>query len=321
MVVARPWRAPRWTIPGEFAMLRSFTNRFLPAALLPVALVLGASGSAAEDKKQDAKQLEVDLGKGIKMKLVRIEAGKFTMGASTKAERATIQNNPEDKEIDQETPHEVEITKPFYMGVYVVTQAEYACVMATNPSYFSATGRGKAEVAGLDTARFPVESVSWADAVEFCKKLSTSEKKTFDLPTEAEWEYACRAGSKTAFHFGDALSSKQANIDGTRPHGGAAQGPWLKRPAPVGSFEPNAFGLYDMHGNVRQCCKDWHARDYYDKSPVRDPQGPDTGTARVARGGSWFDAAWFCRSAYRFGTPPDDRLNYIQGFRVVVLLP
>jgi formylglycine-generating enzyme required for sulfatase activity len=265
--------------------------------------------------------MEVDLGGGVKMKLVRIEAGKFTMGASTKAERNAIRNAQGEKEIDQETPHEVEITKPFYMGVYAVTQAEYERVMGKNPSYFSATGAGKAEVAGLDTSRFPVEYVSWADAMEFCNKLSKSEKKTFDLPTEAEWEYACRAGTRTAFHYGDGLSSKQANFDGTGPYGGAAKGPWLKRPVPVGSYKPNAFGLYDMHGNVRQCCKDWHRMNDYDKGPVRDPQGPATGTARVARGGSWFDAAWFCRSAYRFATPPDARLNYLQGFRVVVRGP
>jgi formylglycine-generating enzyme required for sulfatase activity len=255
------------------------------------------------------------------MKLVRIEAGKFMMGALTKSEQDQIRNFKGEKLIDQEKPHEVVITKPFYMGVYPVTQAEYEKVMGENPSYFSRNGAGRMEVAGLDTTRSPVEYVSWRDAMAFCRKLSKKVGKKFDLPTEAEWEYACRAGSKGAFHYGDSLSSKQANFDGHNPHGGAGLGPWLKRPTPVGSYKPNAFGLYDMHGNVRQCCKDWYKRDYHAESPRRDPQGPATGTARVARGGSWFDAAWYCRSAFRHATPPDDRTNYMLGFRVVVRLP
>jgi formylglycine-generating enzyme required for sulfatase activity len=296
--------------------------RCLLTALSPFVLALAmVLPSAGQGKKPAPKHMDVDLGGGVRMKLVRIEAGKFMMGASTQREQEGIRKFAGEKPVDQEKPHEVEISKPFYMGVYAVTQAEYEKVMGKNPSYFSRDGGGAKEVAGLNTARLPVEYVSWEDAMQFCRKLSQMEGKTVDLPTEAEWEYACRAGSTEAFHYGNALSSKQANFDGNNPYGEADRGAWLKRPAGVGSYKPNAFGLYDMHGNVRQCCKDWYKRDYYDESPPRDPQGPATGTARVARGGSWYDAAWYCRSAFRHATPPGDRINYMLGFRVVVRLP
>src|SRR5205085_2199673 len=120
----------------------------------------------------------------------------------------------------------------------------------------------------------------------------------FDLPTEAEWEYACRAGSKTAFSFGDSLSSKQANFRGTEPYK-AKEGPDLKRTARVGSYEPNGFGLYDMHGNVWEWCKDYYETDWYDKSPLKDPKGPKTGSSHVLRGGGWDWTGWACRSAMR----------------------
>src|SRR5262249_46839160 len=148
-----------------------------------------------------------------------------------------------------------EITRPFYLGVFPVTQAQYQSVAGRNPSANSATGSERDNVAGLCTDDFPVEMVTWAAAVRFCKKLSAlaAEKaagRGDRLPTEAEWEYACRAGTSTAFHFGDSLSSTQANFDGRGPYGGAAQGPFLNRTSKVGSYRPNAFGLYDMHGNV-----------------------------------------------------------------------
>src|SRR5262249_11368647 len=156
----------------------------------------------------------------------------------------------------------------------------------------SAEGGGKDMVKGLATADFPVERVSWHEAVKFCKKLSVrpAEKRArrvYRLPTEAEWEYACRAGTSTPFHFGRSLSSRQANFDGNAPYGGAAKGPWLRRTCKVGSYQPNGFGLFDMHGNLFQWCNDWYGRDYYKDSPRQDPQGPDEGTARIVRGGSW----------------------------------
>src|SRR5262249_13994061 len=157
----------------------------------------------------------------------------------------------------------------------------YREVMGSNPSWFSAGGGGRKAVEGMETADFPVENVTWKEAVAFCTKLSAraEERKAgrvYRLPTEAEWEYACRAGTKTPFSFGRSLSSRQANFDGTKPYG-AARGKSLGRPAPVGSYRPNAWGLFDMHGNVFQWCADWYAKDYYENSPRRDPKGPAGG--------------------------------------------
>ena len=128
------------------------------------------------------------------------------------------------------------------MGVYEVTQQEYKQLMGTNPSHFSSNGGGKKEVVGLD-ARFPVDNISWDEAIQFCRKLSVKEAELFDLPTEAEWEFACRAGTQGPFHYGASLSSKQANFDGNFPYGGAEKGVNLGRTTQVGSYEPNALAL------------------------------------------------------------------------------
>ena len=249
-----------------------------------------------------AKHLELDLGGGVKLKVVRIEPGTFLMGSP---------DNEVDR-FDNELQHEVEITKPYYVGVYTVTQAQYRQVIGENPSWFSAEGKGKDKVASMNTDDFPVEMVSYKDAVEFCRRVSElpevkSRGLVVDLPTEAEWEFACRAGTKTAFHFGNSLSSKDANFNGKYPYGGAAEGPYLGRTEKVGQYLPNAWGLYDMHGNVYQWCKDWYGKDYYQNSDKKDPQGPDNGSARVLRGGSWDDVARFCRAAYRFNVAPEVR--------------
>src|SRR5262249_726304 len=180
-----------------------------------------------------------------------------------------------------EKEHAVEITKGFYLGTYEVTQKQFKAVMGYNPSYFSRDGKrrasdtdfsykptgGKDKVKGLDTDGFPVEQVAWGDQQEFIKKLSSlpEEKKNghqYRLPTEAEWEYACRGGAtvKTTFQFGNTLSSSQANFDGNHPHpyGGGTKGKYLERTCKVGSYKPNKFGLYDMHGNVAEWCADWY---------------------------------------------------------------
>ena len=184
----------------------------------------------------------------IGMKLVRIEPGTFEMG-SPKGEGGS----------DEEPQHEVEITKAFYLGVYTMTQAEYKEVMGENPSYFSASGVGKEKVIGMNTSKFPVDTVSWEDATKFCEKLNAREtekeaKREYRLPTEAEWEYACRAGTKTKHHSGDdeddlkRVGWYDANSD-SRTHA-------------VGAKNANAWGLYDMHGNVWQWCSDWYGKDY-----------------------------------------------------------
>jgi formylglycine-generating enzyme required for sulfatase activity len=260
----------------------------------------------------NARAEEKTLTNSIDMKLVLIPAGKFKMGSpETEAER-------EDKEL----LHEVSITRPFYMGAYTVTQGEWKKVIGKDSkSYFDARHDG-----GPD---FPAENLRWSEAVEFCQKLTAlpEEKKarrTYRLPTEAEWEYACRAGTTTPFHFGKSLSSKQANFNGGFPYGDAAKGPYLKRTAKVGSYEPNAWGLYDMHGNVAEWCSDYYDPNYYRDSPKADPKGPDKGVLptdykdfyRVVRGGCWLDDARACRSAYRWRAMPHDAYRLI-GFRVV----
>jgi formylglycine-generating enzyme required for sulfatase activity len=220
-----------------------------------------------------------------------------------------------------EVLHDVTITKPFYLGIHEVTQAQYLRLMDPNTrAAFDQNNGGSAE--------HPMENILWGEADEFCKKLSALEEeqragRKYRLPTEAEWEYACRAGTTTAFHFGETISSTQANINGTRPYRGAAAGPYRRMTVKVGSYAPNAFGLFDMHGNVAEWVADWYDPNYYDNSPDEDPLGPPVGTVPddygnyllVARGGSWLDDARACRSAYRMRAMHRNRY-WLIGFRV-----
>jgi len=243
-------------------------------------------------KAQAPKEITNSIG----MKLVLIPKGTFMMG-SPETEKGRQEN---------ETQHEVTISKDYYLGVYEVTQAQYETVMGKNPSHFQGA------IVGNENADLPVENVSWDDAVEFCKKLSDlpEEKKAgrvYRLPTEAEWEYACRAGSKTAYSFDDE--------EGLLPEYG-----WFKRNSSdrthtVGLLEPNAWGLYDMHGNVWEWCSDWYVE--YPQGAVSDPTGPKEGSDRVIRGGGWNSGAADCRSAYRGGSTPGDRF-YSLGFRLAL---
>jgi formylglycine-generating enzyme required for sulfatase activity len=266
----------------------------------------------------------------IGMKLARIPKGTFTMGSPAE----------EKERLTDEEQHEVEITKDFWLGVHEVTQQQFREVMGYNPSYFSAFttfGQGKPgakysysvpaagqrHVIGYDTDDFPVETVSYEEAVELCQKLSAlpAEKRArrkYRLPTEAEWEYACRGGVPSRpFHPGNSLSSRQANFDGNFPYG-AEKGKCLRRTCKVGRYAPNAWGLCDMHGNVREWCSDWYDADYYGKSPRRDPQGPAEGSLRVIRGGGCSSDGKGCRSAVRFSGAPVLR-DFDLGFRVVLV--
>jgi formylglycine-generating enzyme required for sulfatase activity len=253
----------------------------------------------------------------IDMRLVLVPAGAFIMGSP----------KDEPDRGDDELEHRVKITRPYYMGAHLVTQAEYARVMGRNPSWFSRSGAARQKVQGLDTNAFPVESVSRRDAQQFCERLSELDRKTgtareYRLPTEAEWEFACReaGASTTRFHVGNTLSSTQSNFDGAFPYGEAPRGPSLSRTSRVGSYAPNRLGLHDMHGNVWQWCSDWYDRDYYGRSPDADPQGPDRGRTAVIRGGAWCQSAKECRSAYRGNEEPSFQDGTI-GFRVVCVLP
>jgi formylglycine-generating enzyme required for sulfatase activity len=253
------------------------------------------------------------------IQLKRIPAGTFLMGS------------PDGEGRDDEHPqHRVRITRPFYLGVYEITQAQYEAVMGNNPSEISKNGFHKDKVAGQSTDQHPVETVSWLDAVRFCNKLSELEGRKpfyeidgnnvrvpdwngpgYRLPTEAEWEYACRgnAPTPTRYSFGDeAASLGEYAWFGEDYYGKGAT-------HPVGQKRHNGFGLFDPHGNVWEWCWDGYDASYYRRSPVDDPRGPEADVYRVTRGGSWYDAPRFARSAQRYGYYSKTQ-NVIRGFRL-----
>jgi formylglycine-generating enzyme required for sulfatase activity len=240
----------------------------------------------------------LDLGNGQKLDLVLIPAGTFIMGSpANEAERD-----------DSEGPrHRVKIGYEFYMGKFAVTQGQYQAISGFNQAYFK----------GDDN--LPEESVSWTDAQNFCDVLSKRSGRTVRLPSEAEWEYADRAGTKTVFWMGNDLSSTQASFNGRDPYGKGAVGPHLDKTAPVGSYPPNAFGLYDTVGNVSEWCQDiFH--DSYKGAPT-DGSAWETGgdpEIRVYRGGCYDNDAASCRSAMRFAAERKNNRNSRIGFRVVV---
>jgi formylglycine-generating enzyme required for sulfatase activity len=228
----------------------------------------------------------VILSNAIGMKFVLIPAGNFKMGS-----RSSLAAG------DEHPSHRVRISRPFYLQTTEVTQDQWFAVMGNNPSYFKGHGDR------------PVERVSYQDALEFIRRLNRREGTTrYRLPTEAEWEYACRAGTATDYSFGD--SSAGLNDYGW------SNGNSYGTTHPVGKKRPNPWGLYDMHGNVWEWCSDWYAKDYYKKSPSTDPKGPASGGYRVLRGGAWYLDAGFLRSANRGGNIPSSR-SRANGFRVV----
>jgi formylglycine-generating enzyme required for sulfatase activity len=235
-----------------------------------------------------APRRSIDLGGGVTMEFVLIPAGSFYMGSPSEEKHRNSDEGP---------VRRAQITKPFYMGKYEVTQAQYKAVMGSNPSHFS-------------DGDLPVESVSWQEAMSFCNKLTTRYGSCFRLPTEAQWEYACRAGSQSRFYYGDDPDYAQL-----------AQYAWYDDNSEemshrVGQKRPNKFGVYDMHGNVWEFCSDWWAVDY-EKAASVDPTGPTSGTSRVVRGGSWYGAFMYCRSAARERISPDYQTDFV-GFRVVM---
>jgi len=242
--------------------------------ILGIAMVVGLVGAltvmAQEVKPGKAEVIE--LGKDVKLEMVLVLAGKFKMGSPAS----------EKDRSDDETQHEVTLTKPFYMGKYEVTQEQWQAVMGNNPSKI----KGK---------KSPVTNVSWIDCQEFIKKLNEKTNGEYRLPTEAEWEFACRAGSTTAYSFGDKITPKDANIFESK----------IGKPVAVGSYKPNEFGLYDMHGNLWEWCEDWSG--VYPAGSVTDPKGPAMGNRRVLRGGSFSNYESLARSSYRNVITPTDR--------------
>ena len=209
------------------------------------------------------------------MKFAWIPPGTFLMGSPP--------NEP--KRSDDETQHKVTLTKGFWIGVHPVAQAQWQAVMGANPSHIKG-----------DTCRS--EQISWDDAVAFCEALGKKDGKAYRLPTEAEWEYACRAGTTTPFHFGATISTDQANYDGNSTYSNGKKGVYRQKTTPVGIFPANAWGLFDMHGNVWEWCADWYGP--YPEEELKDPQVFVGGDRRVCRGGSWDGGPWYCRSAYRY---------------------
>jgi formylglycine-generating enzyme required for sulfatase activity len=297
--------APTPTTPDSPIVEHVEQQRGLEARLTESAPTPTTPDSPIVEHVEQQRGLEARLTNSIGMEFVLIAAGTFLMGSDHGGG-------------DEQPIHQVTISQPFYLGTYAVTQGQWEAVMGTNPSHF--TG---------DRNR-PVEQVSWEDTQEFIQRLHTREGGArYRLPTEAEWEYACRAGSQTAYSFGGTpygVSGTPYGASGT-PYG--VGGPSLSaygwyagnasegifalfrsgKTHPVGQRQPNAWGLYDMHGNVWEWVQDWYGN--YAPEPVADPQGPASGVYRVFRGGSWYHGARHCRSAYRSHGTPSYRARYL----------
>jgi formylglycine-generating enzyme required for sulfatase activity len=239
------------------------------------------SGPVTDEITSLLQEIDNVLTNSVGMKLRLIKPGSFVMGC--------------DSGEDNEKPaHRVTLTKPFFIGVCEVTQQQYEKVMGTNPSSVKGTRR-------------PVDSVSWNDAYEFCQRLSETENRPYRLPTEAEWEYACRSGTTTKYYWSDEADGRYAWTS----HNSS------KVAHDVGARLPNVWGLYDMSGNVSEWCADWYEARYSDGDDQSDPKGPSNGQSRVIRGGSWCDGPWYCHSADRYGGEPDLCSWYV-GFRIVL---
>jgi len=257
------------------------------------ALPLGGSTTfeAPQKKVPEEQQVIAELTNSLGMSFCHIPPGEFLMG-SPPAEPG--------RRADEEA-HRVVMSRGIHFGKHLVTQANWLEVTGSNPSSFLQDEPKK--LLGL-----PVENISWHDALSFLNALNEKYRMPgyrYRLPTEAEWEYACRAGTTTAFSFGQSLNGTQANCDGTFPYGSDKPGISIARTSPVSKYPPNTFGLYDMHGNTWEWCSDWYEEHYYSDSPSESPGGPASGTKKVVRGGAWNSFAVACRSAARGSFAPD----------------
>jgi len=257
----------------------------------PKTVATATAGAAAGGQTQiQLPSIAVELGHSVTLEMLQIPAGEFMMGSAASDGNARSDEKPR---------HQVRITRPFYLGKYLVTQEQWQEVMENNPSIV----RGP---------KNPVDNVSWEECRQFCHKLNAAPhpEGKFQLPTEAQWEYACRAGSSTSYCFGNEVSELSV-------YAWYCQNSQL-RSHPVGTKRPNAWGLYDMHGNVCQWCQDCYGRDYYAHSPTDDPAGPATGSERAFRAGGWDSPARICRSAYRSDGDPGSH-NYLLGLRIALV--
>ncbi|HEY9808743.1 MAG TPA: bifunctional serine/threonine-protein kinase/formylglycine-generating enzyme family protein [Halomicronema sp.] len=281
-------------------------------------ITVNAQGKEINRQRQQAEYFTEDLGAGIILDMVSIPGGTFSMGSPTS----------EAQRVDNESPQHWVTVKPFYLGKYAVTQAQWKAVASLakvkqdldpDPSNVFCGGNKPAhQLSWDDIANKPINQVSWDDAIEFCARLSKKTGKNYRLPSEAEWEYACRAGTSTPFHFGETITPDLVNYHGKYPYASAPKGKYRDQTTDVGSFPPNAFGLYDMHGNVWEWCQDvFH--ENYNGAPT-DGSAWETGgdsQYRKQRGGSWYDKAGDCRCDRSIGFPPHAGLGLL-GFRVAV---
>ena len=247
-------------------------------------------GEIVQRQTHTARQFIENLDGGVSLAMVLIPGGTFLMGSRA------------GQGYDDERPQHSVVVPSFLMGKYPVTQAQWEAVMGWSPPY-----RCKG-------ARRPVDRVSWEDARAFCARLSARTGRAYRLASEAEWEYACRAGTTTPFYFGETITTGLANYVGEHVYRSEPKGIYRHATTEVGSFPPNAFGLYDMHGNVWQWCQDWYSK--YKADAVTDPQGPARGGVRVMRGGSWGHPRG-CETATRYWCGQDSRSGMV-GFRIVV---
>ncbi len=262
--------------------------------------------ASADDAKVLQAKAAADLGipaektitpaEGVTMELVLIPAGQFHMGSSqTEAKR----------DEDEGPIHQVKISKPFYMGKYEVTQQQYQALLGVN------------EKVGFEGPQLPVENVEWSQAIMFCNLTGKNVGTKLHLPTEAQWEYACRAGTDTEFSTGHNISPDQANYKTDKSYQGSPTQPPYKRTVNVGSYAPNAFGLYDMHGNVEEWCMDVYNSKFYRYSPESDPANTQDKGQMIVRGGSWKDSPHQLRAANRSKHYPSTKRRSL-GFRVVM---
>ncbi len=296
-VIQIPTRFSKGEVSGDIVLAKRSRVR-------PGGLAAPFTEAAAKSSQQRwAEHLGVDavLTNSIGMKLVLIPPGEFMMGSADSYEEARGIEKPQ---------HLVTISRPFYMGATEVTQGQWKAVMGTEP--WKREGKLRGDLREGDD--YPANNVTWNDAVDYCRRLSDLDGRTYRLPTEAEWEYACRGGTTTAYSFGND-ESKLSDYAWYRANALETGEKYAHR---VAQKRSNAFGLFDMHGNMREWCWDWYDEVYYGSSPKTDPQGPDSGRKRVLRGGSYLDYAGEARSAFRH-PPSSDFHDYI-GFRVVRLL-
>ena len=280
---------------------------------------VNAKGEQIKKESKQSQYFSEDLGNGITLEMVAIPGGTFTMGTEDEEIERLVKKFDWEGYRRERPQHEVTI-KPFFMGKYPVTQAQWKAIadrtdlkvekdLEPNPASFKDHP---------DSDRRPVEQVSWYDAIEFCARLSKLTVREYRLPSEAEWEYACRAGTTTPFYFGETITGELANYNASNTYAGEPNGEYRQQTTPVGQFPPNAFGLYDMHGNVWEWCADtWH--DNYDGAPTDGSVWTENGddNRSLPRGGSWFSDPLLCRSAFRNDVNRRDFNNYNVGFRVV----